>query len=448
MIDKDEVKIEDIYFKIKELSSTSGKNDKLAILEKYKGDWFFKFTLNFLLNPFVLTRISTKKVNKEILEPFDVSIFKHDFDTIHGLMCYLNLYSSGRDYDICVVQNFINKQPTEELKKFVTQIVTKDLKLGVSEKTVNKVFGKGTIPEFGVMLAESYEKKQDKVKGKFYITLKLDGNRCLVVKEDGAVKFYTRKGQPIEGLLQLSEEFTAFPDNRVFDGELILKNKDNLNSAELFRATQKVVRKDGEKVDLEFHMFDTLPLSEFKAGKSKKKYSQRRNELELMFGNIGKVEIELDFVKIVEVMYEGDDKSVIPAYAIAVEKQGFEGLMINTADGLYQTKRVVDLQKVKSMKTADLLVMNIEKAIDGQFEGLLGRVNVEYKGNLVGVGSGFTLEQRRLFIENPDEICGKVIEVQFFEESKDEKTGEPSLRFPVFKGIRHDKGLEDVNYGE
>src|SRR6185312_14880637 len=99
----------------------------------------------------------------------------------------LKLYSSGRDYDICVVQNFINKQPTEELKRFVTQIATKDLKLGVSEKTVNKVFGKGTIPEFGVMLAESYEKKVDKVKGKFYITLKLDGNRCAVLKEDGVV---------------------------------------------------------------------------------------------------------------------------------------------------------------------------------------------------------------------------------------------------------------------
>jgi DNA ligase-1 len=100
------------------------------------------------------------------------------------------------------------------------------------------------------------------------------------------------------------------------------------------------------------------------------------------------------------------------------------------------------------MKTADLLVMSIEKAIDGQFEGLLGRVNVEYKGGLCGVGSGFTLEQRRQFIDNPDDIVGKIIEVQFFEESKDEKTGQPSLRFPVFKGIRDDKTVDDINYGE
>jgi DNA ligase-1 len=144
-------------------------------------------------------------------------------------------------------------------------------------------------------------RKQDKVKGKFYITLKLDGNRCLVIKENGAVKFFTRKGQTIEGLSELEAEFISFPDNQVYDGELILKNESNLPSSELFRATQKVVRKDGEKKNLEFHMFDTLPLSEFQAGKSKKVYEQRRNTLELFFGNIAKIGTELEFVKLVEV---------------------------------------------------------------------------------------------------------------------------------------------------
>ena len=122
--------------------------------------------------------------------------------------------------------------------------------------------------------------------------------------------------------------------------------------------------------------------------------------------------------------------------------------MINTADGLYVNKRTDGLLKVKTFKTADLLVMNVEIAIDGQFKGLMSRVNVEYKGNLVGCGSGFTLEQRKHFAENPDDICGKIIEVQFFEESQDDKTKNLSLRFPTFKGIRHDKGVEDINYGE
>lgn len=431
-----------------QLENTSAKTTKEQILKNHKDDKDFLKALTFLLNPYVVTGISTKKMNKKVKKP-DVLIVPTCFDSV---ISYLENNNSGRDTDIASIQAYIEQLESPELQTFVRKFVTKDLKLGISEKTVNKVYGKDTIPTFAVMLAESFEKKQDKVKGKFYITLKLDGNRCVAIKENGITKFFTRKGQEIDGLTQLVEEFKVFPDNTVFDGELILVNKDNLPSAELFRATQKVVRKDGEKKDLEFHMFDTLPLSEFKQGKSKKKYEQRRNTLDLMFAKLTDTYSDLiedaNFVKRLPVIYEGVDKSVIPAYASVVEEQGYEGLMINTADGLYQSKRVNDLLKVKSMKTADLLVMSLEKAIDGQFEGLLGRVNVEYKGNLVGCGSGFTLEQRRYFIDNPDEIVGKIIEVQFFEESQDEKTGQPSLRFPVFKGIRDDKGVDDINYGE
>ncbi|MER2006539.1 MAG: ATP-dependent DNA ligase [Psychrobacillus sp.] len=441
-----------IYEIMTAIEKESSKTGKEKILKDNQGNNDFVEALKFLLNPFIVTGISTKKINKKFK---DGLVVKGVLLGFKGLLEHLRKNNSGRDEDIRLIQQYIEQLETPELQTFVKKFVTKDLKLGISEKTVNKVYGKGAIPTFGVMLAESFEKKQDKVKGKFYITLKLDGNRCAVIKEDGVVKFFTRKGQPIEGLVELEEEFKHFPDNRLFDGELILANTEGLSSADLFRATQKVVRKDGEKKNLEFHMFDTIPLDEFKTGKSKKKYEQRRNEMELMFGKLSDstngnmVEsLDLKFIKLVDVLYEGEDKSVIPAYAVVVEKEGFEGLMVNTADGLYQTKRVVDLLKVKSMKTADLLVMSIEKAIDGQFEGLMSRVNVEYKGGLCGVGSGFTLEQRKFFIENPDEIVGKIIEVQFFEESKDEKTGQLSLRFPVFKGIRDDKGVDDINYGE
>ena len=425
-----------------QLENTSGKLAKQKILEDNKGNDEFRFALNFLLNPFIVTGISTKKINKEI-EPFNID--GNDFDKLSGLLAYLRLNKTGNHYDIYVLQSFINKQETEEEKVFVTKLVTKDLKLGISESTVNKVYGKDTIPNFKVMLAESFAKKEAKVKGKFYVTLKLDGNRCIAIKEDGVTKFFSRKGQLIEGMSQLEEEFKMFPDGLVYDGELLLHNIDNLASDALFRATQKVVRKDGEKVGLHFHMFDYLPIEEFKAGKSKKTYEQRRSTMELLF-RFRKSDLTL--VYCLTVLYAGTDKSQIPLLMALVEEDGYEGLMINTADGLYVNKRTDGLLKVKTFKTADLLVMNVEIAIDGQFKGLMSRVNVEYKGNLVGCGSGFTLEQRKHFAENPDDICGKIIEVQFFEESQDDKTKNLSLRFPTFKGIRHDKGVEDINYGE
>lgn len=432
-----------VFAIMSELENESSKTGKEQILKRFEKDEDFRKALVFLLNPYIVTGISTKKMNKELTIDIQDTFHENSINSFEELISYLEQNNSGRDVDIFKIQNFIENLELEELKKFAKKFVTKDLKLGISEKTVNKVYGKNTIPTFAVMLAESFEKKADKVKGKFYITLKLDGNRCVAIVDNG-VKFFTRKGQPVLDLVELTEQFSKLPRG-VYDGELLLKNENNLPSAELFRATQKVVKKDGEKKDLIFNIFDTLSVEEFNDGKSKKTYEQRRNTLNTVIEYMTQ---ELDNVFVLPVLYEGTDKNVIPAYASIVEKEGFEGLMVNTASGLYQTKRVADLLKVKTMKTADLLVMSVEKAIDGQFEGLLSRVNVEYKGNLVGVGSGFTLEQRRQFIDNPDEIVGKIIEVQFFEETNDEKTGQPSLRFPVFKGIRHDKGVEDINYGE
>jgi DNA ligase 1 len=433
--------MENVVKIIGELQAESSKTGKEAILRANKDNELFRKVLRFVYNPFIVTGLSTKKITK------NVKINSSSYPTtLEEAINHLRKNNSGRDTDIAVIQAFINTLETDEMKEVAQQIFTKDLKVGITEKTINKVYGKGEIPSFGVMLAESYAKKEDKVKGKFFITLKLDGNRCVAVNEEDGVKFFTRKGQPIQGMTELENQFKELPKGLVYDGELLLVNKDNLPSDELFRATQKVVRKDGEKKDLEFHVFDSVSIEEFYDGKSKKTYEQRRNTLDLMFNHFNDGQIQA--IKLLPVLYEGTDKNMIGVLMKWAEEKNYEGLMVNTANGLYVTKRTDNLLKVKQFKTADLLVVSLEKAIDGQFKDLLARVNVEYKGNLVGVGSGFTIEERRQFTEDPDLIVGKIIEVQYFEESKDEKTGEPSLRFPVFKGIRHDKGLEDVNYGE
>ncbi|UUV46486.1 DNA ligase [Bacillus phage vB_BanS-Thrax3] len=431
--------INKIYGVFSQLQETSSKTGKEEILKRHKGDEDILKALDFLLNPFVVTGISTKKMKKKITRPETV-VFPTEFD---ALINYINNNNSGRDIDVLAIRAYIDTLD-EHMQEFVRKFVTKDLKLGISEKTVNKVYGKNTIPTFAVMLAESFAKKEAKVTGKFYVTLKLDGNRCVAIREGDTIKFFTRQGKAILDMVDLENQFMFLPSGYVYDGELLLVNKDNLPSDELFRATQKVVRKDGEKKDLEFHIFDMLPVEEFFDGKSKDTYEQRRNKLFTIEEHVYKQ----PNIHVLPVLYEGTNKEMISHLMRWVEENGHEGLMVNTADGLYLTKRTDGLLKVKKFKTADLLCVSVEHAIDGQFEGLMGRINVEYKGNLVGVGSGFTIDERRQYIANPDEIVGKIIEVQFFEESQDEKTGQLSLRFPVFKGIRHDKGIDDINYGE
>ena len=121
--------------------------------------------------------------------------------------------------------------------------------------------------------------------------------------------------------------------------------------------------------------------------------------------------------------------------------RGSEGIMINQNE-VYQFWRTGWLIKVKKMYTVDLKVIHIQEG-NGQNQGKVGALVVDYKGYSVGVGSGLTKEQREYYWEHPEEIIGKIIEVQAFEETKD-KQGNLSLRFPVFKRVRDDK--EEVSY--
>ena len=65
---------------------------------------------------------------------------------------------------------------------------------------------------------------------------------------------------------------------------------------------------------------------------------------------------------------------------------------------------------------------------------LLSQVFIEHKGTRVGVGSGFSKEQRKYYKDNPDELIGKTITVQYFEETINNE-GMTSLRFPTIKHV-------------
>lgn len=79
----------------------------------------------------------------------------------------------------------------------------------------------------------------------------------------------------------------------------------------------------------------------------------------------------------------------------------------------------------------------------GKYKGTMGSLIVDYKGNPVGVGSGLSDEIRNLIWKNPEQYIGRIATIQYFEETTD-KTGKPSIRFPVFKEIREDG--KEVSY--
>ena len=133
-------------------------------------------------------------------------------------------------------------------------------------------------------------------------------------------------------------------------------------------------------------------------------------------------------------LYVGGNTDEILRHLEIQRSLGHEGVMINMLDAPYEFKRTRNLLKVKAMQDCDLKVVGVEGGA-GRFQGTLGALIVDFKGNPVRVGSGMTDTFRRAVWDDPSQYIGRVITVQYFEVTRD-KNGTESLRFPVFKDLR------------
>jgi DNA ligase-1 len=103
--------------------------------------------------------------------------------------------------------------------------------------------------------------------------------------------------------------------------------------------------------------------------------------------------------------------------------------------------------KIKEWEDAEYIVKSIETGLmrmpdTGQDKVVVTNVNIEHKGYTVSVGSGFSMQSRMSFAEDPSRIIGKPITVRYFSESIKEN-GAISLRFPSVKAV-YEEGKRDL----
>ena len=424
-----------MYQKFELLRHSTKKECRVKQLNKNKSDPLFCYVLEFLLNTDKKTGISTSKLLKDLSNK-DIVI--KCVESLQELLDYLLEHNSGKDEDILVAQCFINDIENVTLKRFVSDLVTKKYKCGLTAKVASEILPDVIKNEHEIMLAHKFE---GKLPGAVSISLKLDGIRCTaLIDEKGHIVFKTRQGKIIKGLLEIKMALKAYNlTSCMLDGELIRINKENLPSDENFRLTTEIVNsKSEDKKGLEFVLFDVTSLSAYQNKKCEMEYQARMILLSQLINK------ESKFIRLVPTYGVTDDIARIYQVLDEVTSQGLEGLMLNTLTGEYRFgKRSKELLKVKKMHTCDIKCTGIEEG-EGKYEGTLGKIVCDYKGFELRVGSGFTDEQRVYFWDNQDEIIGQLVEIQYFEESKDKKTGDLSLRFPVFKRVRYDK--VDVSY--
>ena len=426
---------------VDELKASNSRLHKEAVLKAYECNDDIKRIVKFIFNPYIVTGISKKKFYRKL-----VYLSNTVLPDIWAVMDYLTEHNHGSDQDIANIQEFcIGNKGYEDI---IYAIVCKDLTVGVTATTINKVWGKGFIPTFDVMLAEKYF--DDPVKylpegTQFILTEKLDGVRCaLLFDENKEPHFFSRNGKEIMDLVDIAEEAKQLDPNYVYDGELLANTVGH--SKDVYRDTMSIVGSDNVKTGVLYNVFDKVLRKDFEAGYSATFTINRKYDLEQ--------ELTADkftWIRKVPMLYIGDNQERILEYLNWAKGLGKEGVMINWATGPYECKRSRKLLKVKSFAETEAYVEELVEGT-GRNAGRLGAIIIKFKDkdgryHFCNCGSGFSDKERDLYWAQPALIKNKVVEVSYFEVSNNQTNDSLSLRFPTWLGrIRNDKTLEEMNH--
>ena len=416
---------------IASLQIITGAKAKQEFIRAHADDKQFCRFLYYALNPMLTYNVSEDTLRNRIPGAWQ----PNDYQDIFEICDMLASRKGVDDYTVDMVCSFLRVCNDEEREVYI-KLLSKTLRLGVTSKTVNKVIP-GLIPEWEVQQAYPIDKYPVAEGTEFWLTQKLNGVRATFYNG----KLIARSGVPYKGLDHLISEIEHSPMGAyVLDGELTLKDKGSLSDNEAFRVATGILNSDDvNKTAICYTVFDIIPPEDFDSDKPEVVYSERRKLLDI-FSKFVKGDRAL---RILPVLYQGDNQSKIDELLEQMVAEDKEGLMLNI-DVPYKRTRHKGILKIKRFYTMDLRITGYEEGT-GRLEGTLGALVLEYKGNSVKVGSGFTDEQRTELWNNREDIIGSICEVKYKEISSDKNTGLESLQFPVFVQMRFDKS--EVSFG-
>ena len=423
---------------VDKMQATSSSLDKVEILKQQPE--FIKRILEYTYNPYKQYYVTSKTCKKNS----DLLGHSNTYGSIFTLLDDLrNRITTGHN-SIANVNRFIleNKQ----YEDLIYNVLDKDLKTRTGAKVINKAFP-GLIPEFNVALAQNYEPKLTDWNDTWYASRKLDGVRCLaVVDVEGKCTLYSRMGKEFTTLDKVKQAIEATGIiNTVFDGEICLVDE---NGDEDFQSVMKQLRRKDHQIENPvFMMFDMLHKSEFEQTEHQQTVLSERLHKLRSFLTEKYIDLKDPSDHINNTLRYLDQYVIANTphfnkWAQRATDNNWEGFMLRK-DVVYEGKRTKNLLKVKKFHDAEYTVVDCDVSPmsvvrDGKEaqETMLAQVYIEHKGHLVKVGSGFSQEQRIKYLT--EDIVGKTITVQYFEETKNDKGG-ISLRFPTVKHIYEGK---------
>ena len=438
-----------------EITNEPGTNQKMVILDKYKGNVLLKQVL-YLAN--------SKRVKFYIKQIPAYTSSNTAASTLEVACNSLTRLSDRLVTGHAAIAELINicESLTADDAYIIERIIEKDCRLGMGTTNINKIF-KGLIEDTPYMGAISFDEKKARTifvgRTSAYSQIKMDGRYCNAIIRGGEVELESRQGEAtvVTGATFL-EELTRFPDC-VLNGELtmdfvsryesngiiasiisILSKKESRGSEETLKHIAKFQQKHGDFASalqsIRFTVWDMITTDEYFDQKSFVPYEDRVINYSMLLNSL-----EPTMISAVKMQPVANYEEAIKHFQKALA-DGQEGTILKAIDGGWKDGKPNWQIKMKLEMDVDLRITGFNYGT-GKNINVISSINAESSdGKVVTRPTGINEAMMQHITDNQQQLLGTILECKCSGLSKD-SDGNYSLLHPVFKQLRDDKDTCD-----